>query len=474
MANAQQVPNALEQVSPNGKLHEKAVLQRSRQYGCQGSGLEEAIESIVHGKTSVKKINYALVVIMVMVLIGMDGMQDQIADRSNAQNKVSGLQTNAAQMENYINKLLQQVTKGGGPSGGGGLPSDFYKTGKPGAPQNVAQLQSFMKEVYKMFYSYQDPSGGSSDTWQNAEIILPKPIMVNGKEVKVIHMYNSDGTANKQFRQFFVKLREEIDPSITQESWYDKSSGAIDWPKAKAAGYSGIRLPWDTFSTDAKTNAADQAAFAKMQMPGIMQMALAQLQVKMDTDYGVSSVDDATFMKVFGDFASNSGIAGLSSMYQQLNSQMSKFGMDNSDLPGWVMPTGISGSGNSYNGSLLDIIVDYVRSQSKDFAGQNPTVSGQNTDLHLMEGAMEYLAHLHYLAKDQGSSTSSTPTDSPLDDFTSTAAQAQTYLQTQTQTNTAEIQQDIQTNQSYDKIGQTIVSSVTQGTKTMVSNQMAR
>ncbi|MCH9629394.1 MAG: hypothetical protein S4CHLAM107_11860 [Chlamydiia bacterium] len=419
----------------------------------------EGLQWVKHIDYNVKKQSYAMIVIMVMVMIGMDNIQNQISDRSSEQSTTSGAQTLSAQIQNFINKDLAAVTKTKN-----GL--DWTKSG------NVSNLQSFMKNVYSMFYS--STSGNSDETWGDLTLFLPDgssiPLMEN-TGTKAAPKWQINGALSK----FFQDMRSWLSPSL--------GDGPINWPDVHSLlAQSGKRnpqvlaprLPSDHYSSTDSGEEAGRSELSKMKVPMIFLLAFKKLQTLVDTDYDLtaSGVTGSSLESLFGSFSSDAGLQGLQTLFNDMNK-------NSSETP-W--------KGYTSNYNFLQTIQFYVRANNKDpmrwlwfSPGNTPPLPSTGTKgdaiatyaTTAMEATFNTWGIQHYANKNPASGSGPITPQSPLDLFSTDAGQAQTYLQSATQSNTAQIQQDIQTNESYDKVGQTIVSSVSKSTQSMVSNQKA-
>lgn len=362
------------------------VMQKAEyasEFGFEMSQLQQYLTALKQSG-GVTRDNYALVVITIMTVVGMDRIQNMITEISKLQQWVSKNQTMAAEIQNFINKLLGEVTTNT-PSGSkdpsGGLPPGFFpvpgKTPTKAQKQHEEQLTDFIKQLMQQFFG-----GGSGDeTWNDLEID-GIPVFVDGK------------------------LNPKIAPFINEVRKYVTGSDAP--------------LP---------------AGCGNQEAPYYIIMAVMAFNTKTPVYNKDGSIN---FQKTFGDLSGDAGLTGLKNIFEELNQSVKDQG---------TPPV-------SHN--LWDLI--------------QKAAAGDQDALSMLEQCFMTMGQNYWKSKNDGASSGS----SILEELANDAGQAQTYLQTATQTNTAMIQQDIQTLQSYDKIGQSMVTSASQGVNTMVGNQISK
>ncbi|MCH9629376.1 MAG: hypothetical protein S4CHLAM107_11680 [Chlamydiia bacterium] len=353
------------------------------EYGFEMSQIQQYLMALKQSG-GVTRDNYALVVITIMTVVGMDRIQNIITEISKLQEWVSKNQTMASEIQNFINKLLgetQTNTPAGSKTPAGGLPPGFFpqpgKTPTAAQKQHEQQLTSFIKQLMKQFFG----GGSGNETWQDLKID-GIPVFVNGK------------------------LNPKVAPFINEVRKYVTGS---DGPLPAGSG--------------------DQEA------PAYIIMAVMAFNAKTPVYNKDGSIN---FQKTFGPLSGNAGLTGLKNIFQELNQSVD----DQGSPP------------KSHN--LWDLIKQVEAGDA---------------------GALATLEQCFMtMGKNYWNSKNGTPPGpaSILEQVANAAGQAQTYLQAQTQTNTALIQQDIQTLESYDKIGQSMVKSSTDGTSDMVNNQIPK
>ncbi|MCH9629396.1 MAG: hypothetical protein S4CHLAM107_11880 [Chlamydiia bacterium] len=419
---------------------------------------------------------------MVMVKFGMDNIQNQISDRSSEQQTLSGGQTLAAEIQNFINKDLAAVAGNGTATHPGAVALDWSK------PGNLSNLQSMMKNISSLFYS--NNTGAKNDTWGSMEIILP-----NGTTIPLMtENANGSFSVDPALGGFVTQLRNWMQTIPTTPT------GNVNWNPAKNGNIRGLgsgagslthasRLPSDEY---ASPQAAMKALFG-MQPPLYVLLAFKKLQTLVDTDYKLtkadiesSGVSSTALMKLFGSFDSNAPLKGLKSLYNDMQSAAPvNINWDTTHVAACSFLSAIQFYTRAYYNdpmtgfwhkpALNDPVAPPINSSEqtwRDYFVQTTNgIPGRAN--YAMGGIFNVWGIQHYNNKNppSGTTTSTTP-QSPLDIIATDAGQVQTYSQSATQSNTAEIQQDIQTSQSEDKVVQSIVQQVSQSTSNTVKNQL--
>ncbi|MCH9614267.1 MAG: hypothetical protein SP1CHLAM54_17750 [Chlamydiia bacterium] len=426
-------------------------------------GLSSGIGMIRKGMDwNVHKVSFAYIIIIIMVTLGLDNIQNQISDRSSYQRSLSGGQTLAAEIQNFINKDLQAVVGNGTSAHPGARGLDWGKAG------NVSNLQGMMKNISSIYYSNNTQS--SSDTWGSMQVILP-----NGTVIPLMEKTTGGYTVDPALLRFAREMR----------SWLTGAPvGAVDWTKSGAIPALGsgqsqtARLPGDTYSSQ---SAAMDALFG-MQPPLYMVLAFKKLQNLVDTDYKITKAEidaapaagkQSKLQSLFGSFDAYAPLKGFKSLYNDMNTKAT-----------FDYETGVPVSVN-----FLNVLAYYTRADYNDpltnfwhnvdtkvLPKRNGGQSFQDWISTLSTGSMQDTFNVwgadHYNNKNpaSGKTTSTTP-QSQLDVIATDAGQAQTYSQSATQANTAQITQDINTSQSEDKVVQTVVQKASESIAGMVKNQ---
>lgn len=431
---------------PNVKVEGSTVTQPkvSNHLNAGELGLSSGIQMIKGMDWNVRKLSFAFIVITIMVLIGLDNIQNQISDRSSYQQTLSSGQTLSAEVQNFINKDLAAVT---------GTDASKGQTSLPWNASNTSDLQTMMKNISSIYYS--NNTGSTSDTWGSMEIILP-----DGTSIPLMEQTSSGYVMNPALDSFAQSLR----------SWMTGTpAGAVNWtqsgaiPSLGSGSSAACRMPGDTFSSAQSLN-----ELAGMQPPLYMVLAFKKLQTLVDTDYDLKAPDvtASKLEQLFGGFDSDAPLKGFKSLYNDMNQSQQVTFID----------------GHPVNVNFLNVVAYYTRSSYNDPMANfwNSTASGVFPSGYsiadLSTGSMEYIFEAwgkqYYNNKNPPSGTAPTTAQSPLDVIATDAGQAQTYSQSSTQANTAEINQAIQTSQSEDKVAQSIVTQSSQTISGMVKNQL--
>ncbi|MCH9614269.1 MAG: hypothetical protein SP1CHLAM54_17730 [Chlamydiia bacterium] len=211
---------------------------------------------------------------------------------------------------------------------------------------------------------------------------------------------------------------------------------------------------------------------ANSQVPVAFLLAFKQLQTAVDIDYKVTGSDLSTgqdlLNEIGGKFSSISGLQGLATLFTDMN----VLSVTDHNSTGLNFLNAMIIYNRAADNDPMTQLWQYIHGTSDpDSRSMVMKHSMSEVEFIFNTWGKDYYDNKNPPTDSKGNPTGATTPQSQLEIIQNDAGQAQTYLQTATQTNTAEIQQDIQTSESYDKVGQSIVTSVNKGTQTMVGNQ---
>ncbi len=365
----------------------------------------------------VKKTNFALIVINAIANIGIERFSSRLEDLGTFQDQVAHAQSAFGDLQKGIAAVEQNAYWNG-------------KNAEFSSALSTSSLSTFEKAVYGLLNG-QSTSGFTAQTprWNQITLSLPRP----GGGYVEIQPFTKNGAANGQswnvMNSFMTSLNNYV---------FGGSGAGIPLPSSVAKGAAG------------------------QHMPIYAAMAISNLQTIIDnhTSYMVDAAGDfkgqyateftngTLFTHLFGAFDANPPLEAIQNMTSLLQSNYAP--------KGETLLSVIEGSASDgFNGSdLLKPFADMVADFLEKKYGTKSSGAAPSSVMPNISGSTNQYTSISLFSNMNTSSTQGT-----------------SELQTQTQKNSATAQVDTTQVNSYDSIGQSIVTAVKKAQTTMINAQ---
>lgn len=398
--------------------------------------------------------NFALIVMQIMSILGMNNLQKSITDMGDLQKSQAMGQGDLTSLGSLLSFLEGSVVKGSGRIGAGiysGGASNLYgsifnskgvlsaidglnglKSGFWGNASNVATLTNAMKSLFQLFHSN---TNSSLPTLANLSITV-------GNE-KIYADGHGTGPLHNLLKNYLAKITA-ANPCLSQ----------------------GISSP---------NSATPNVSLAIVYVVNKLQVGLNGL----NAGSAASTIQNAGGVNYLMDHYNpkswNSISTGLSGLYNALQNPIGK--VKNEDGKTWYANIQVGSDTNSNNegnlpepgDSLWAVLTSSISGAGYDWSSWgNPSATDGYSNWTFTAGAFDIMAANYYTQENQ---TNGDGKSSLLSQFYNSVSSAQSLFSTQTTQNNADLQQYSSQLTSFDQIGQNIATSEGKSESFMVQNK---